>query len=1038
MRDVLVGYDNRFNGATLSGGSWSGGSFGLDNLKDPDISLAARTATIRRRDTWFRCKFGANYTLRALGIKNHTCSARGRVRMRVSRSPFDLVYDSEDTGGILDERVTYTGDTNGTRVNKRGAVVRVTRTNLLLHSGDFNNAAYIKTGLTTLANQATSPENTVTMAKLTETVANSEHVAFQTATPSASGQPLTFSVTLKAGTVTRARIGITGTVTAAAWVWIDLTTGEVLDVGAGVTNLAVEPNGAGAWRFGITTLTTGTNVNGAVWLTGAESTTIYPGSTSNYLYAWGAQLEENGDMTEYVATAAATVTATQSGRMSHDVFRTNLFKHSENVLKSTWSKLGVFASVDDIASYTGGTSTPFKLVEDASNGHTVSQTVTNVSTTATYTASGYFKQGGRKYVRIQIAGAAGNFVYANFELNSGAVSATIMGGTGSGVAASISAAGNGWFRCMVSGAPGSGTNVQATFQLLNDAQTGVYAGDGASAIYVADLQLEPSAAASAYIATTFLARTVADVCGLLPEGAVTNLLVRSAEFDNASWLNGGGGVTANQLTSPEGAATADMLTIAGAGTGLIYQLVAVTASTAYTFSVHARMGSIAEGDYKLAFYDATAGAFIAQDVVPSSIVVGNGWRRYYYTVTTPVGCTSMRAYAFRNSALAAGTVYLWGAQLEVGTEVTSYVPTAAANATRTASGCIGTGANFTGWFTSPLAFTMFVRTRCKSTVTDPVTRVPLAIGDSATFNESFYMSRQASSANIAGSAVDGGVGQWVTPVLGAVAPGAFFNAAISFEVNNLSGCVNGGAINQDTSATLPTVNTIAIGNGSWSGAGNWWGELIQRVTVWPEATSHARLKALTTDGPDQVTLGGYDSGWQDALQFTFTAGEPAAWGEQYDLMEVFSAIEAGYATVEFDDPYNTAAFLDLGRAYAMSGVQPAYNASFSGFREYREDLSTVTVSVTGKQFATERRRRRCIDFAFNWNTQAEADHIHELQDKVGVTGEALFIPWAPGKTAGDRATNQRYGFLGELKELSPIEYPFVKTRSVAMRGKEKL
>jgi hypothetical protein len=153
-----------------------------------------------------------------------------------------------------------------------------------------------------------------------------------------------------------------------------------------------------------------------------------------------------------------------------------------------------------------------------------------------------------------------------------------------------------------------------------------------------------------------------------------NLLSRPIEFDNATWIKGSDlSVTANSLTAPNGTTTAELLTINSSGGG-IYQVVTVTPSTTYTFSLYVRLGTLAAADFKMAFRNDTAGAFIASDVVPAQTPDSSGWVRAIYTVAVPSGCTSLRVYAFRNALVATGTFYLWGAKLELGPVATTFRP----------------------------------------------------------------------------------------------------------------------------------------------------------------------------------------------------------------------------------------------------------------------------------------------------------------------------------------------------------------------------
>ncbi|HNB46034.1 MAG TPA: hypothetical protein PLL72_17730, partial [Burkholderiaceae bacterium] len=74
--------------------------------------------------------------------------------------------------------------------------------------------------------------------------------------------------------------------------------------------------------------------------------------------------------------------------------------------------------------------------------------------------------------------------------------------------------------------------------------------------------------------------------GLLVEEARTNLCLRSEDFTNASWQTAGTAtVTANTTVSPDGTQNADTVT-ANAADSIIYQQIAVSASTTYTGSFY--------------------------------------------------------------------------------------------------------------------------------------------------------------------------------------------------------------------------------------------------------------------------------------------------------------------------------------------------------------------------------------------------------------------------------------------------------------------
>ena len=151
-----------------------------------------------------------------------------------------------------------------------------------------------------------------------------------------------------------------------------------------------------------------------------------------------------------------------------------------------------------------------------------------------------------------------------------------------------------------------------------------------------------------------------------------NLLTYSEQFDNAVWdAFGTKIVTANQAVSPDGTNTADKLSCAP-NNGIQVSGIAISASTTYTFSVYAK----SDTSLNILLSHATTGGSGSNGSVDVAIStgtsVGDGWYRMSYTFTSASGDTSavVRIHSSNNDATPG--IYIWGAQLDVGSLATEY------------------------------------------------------------------------------------------------------------------------------------------------------------------------------------------------------------------------------------------------------------------------------------------------------------------------------------------------------------------------------
>ena len=173
--------------------------------------------------------------------------------------------------------------------------------------------------------------------------------------------------------------------------------------------------------------------------------------------------------------------------------RTNLVRESGTLNLSPWSNNNVSVTSNAVTA-PDGTLTGDKVVEVANNNfHFISQLYGAAMTTGTSQAlSGFARAGERSWAYLMLDDAGGvNFVRAWFNLATGTVGTVQSGGTGSGAAAWMTRADNGWWRCFLTGIPHtSGTTARVICGVANADAAFVYNGDGTSGVHWWGVQAE--------------------------------------------------------------------------------------------------------------------------------------------------------------------------------------------------------------------------------------------------------------------------------------------------------------------------------------------------------------------------------------------------------------------------------------------------------------------------------------------------------------------------------------------------------------------
>ena len=340
---------------------------------------------------------------------------------------------------------------------------------------------------------------------------------------------------------------------------------------------------------------------------------------------------------------------------------------------------------------------------------------------------------------------------------------------------------------------------------------------------------------------------------ILVEPAATNTAKYSEDVVNFNYSSGITHETTNIL-APNGQASAFKITPDGSnsntarsGSSYVYSGASYNAGDIVTMSVWLKADGydyfVSVGGFfggESALFDTIDGSNVSNDanvISASSEDYGNGWYRYKvtYTFQNQINNNSLYAGVRIRKRDASGNpisnfvtgettgILVYGIQFELGSVATSYIPTSGSTVTRAADDLAIDGSDFTNFYNQSEG-TVYVEYEPRVLSTS---NTALEFSDGSANNRIFSLAFGAYHCYI----IDGGVNQAVLDG-GTNTAGVLNRLAFSYEANNIQASLDGGAVVSDTSASIPTVDRLILGNQTVSNTRLLNGH-IKRVIYWP-------------------------------------------------------------------------------------------------------------------------------------------------------------------------------------------------------------
>ena len=358
--------------------------------------------------------------------------------------------------------------------------------------------------------------------------------------------------------------------------------------------------------------------------------------------------------------------------------------------------------------------------------------------------------------------------------------------------------------------------------------------------------------------------------GLFVEEARTNSIVRAEEFDEGSWSRAAEiTITANDTAAPDGNTTAEKITTTAVAFKPISQIgITVADASSYTVSVFVKDVDLDEVTVRVisGTTDNAIIVTISTQTITSgtgtAVDIGDGWIRISLTVTTDGTSLDCHIYPGDQNDAIAGSVYLWGAQLELGASLTSYIKTVASAVTRNADVVSTTTLS---WLDTAATAVGTYYVRGQFPIADAVANALLTLDDGGT-TDRFYFERDAAEninfATTHSSDIDG-----LVSGVAVIAAKTEFELGASYIDDDVVMAVDNTLETADTTAAIPlgdNPTTLRVGADS---AGNYWNGHIAELRYYDVQKNDTFVQQLSNGEIEESPSGGVR-----LTKFTFRMG----------------------------------------------------------------------------------------------------------------------------------------------------------------------